>query len=68
MLKFRRPRIMMRPIAGPRPSSKPDRWWHGYGREPQPSDLLDDPIVQVLMSRDQVRREDLEAIARLHSG
>ncbi len=68
MLKFKRPRIMMRRLAGPQASSTPHRWSHGSESEPQLSEVLDDPIIQVLMSRDQVLREDIEAIARLQSG
>ncbi|NDW07126.1 hypothetical protein [Jiella pacifica] len=68
MLRFKRPRILMRRVAGPRASSTPDRWSRGPENEPQLSDVLGDPVVQVLMSRDQVLHEDIEAIARLQTG
>lgn len=68
MLKFKRPRILMRRVSAPRVSSTPGRWSHGSETEPQLSDILDDPIEQVVMNRDQVRREDIEAAARLQTG
>ena len=45
-----------------------NRWHDGLCAEPDLADMLDDPIVRILMSRDRVRREDIEEIALRHRG
>lgn len=38
-----------------------NRWFSG-NREPSLAEVLDDPIVHLVMERDRVRREDLIAL------
>ena len=45
-----------------------NRWLDGTRGEPELADMLDDPVVRILMARDRVRREDIEAIAIRHRG
>ncbi|MEL6963354.1 MAG: hypothetical protein AAFO01_11390 [Pseudomonadota bacterium] len=39
-----------------------DKPWHEPGIEPALNDMLDDPIVQRLMNRDGVHRDDVERL------
>ena len=40
-------------------------WWQSpYRSEPSVAEMLDDPIVHLVMARDCVRREDVSALMR----
>ncbi|MDX1731614.1 MAG: hypothetical protein R3184_10790 [Aurantimonas coralicida] len=43
------------------------RWLDGWKGEPMLAEMLDDPIVQILMSHDRVSREEIETIASRHA-
>lgn len=42
--------------------TNPDKPWHEPGIEPHLKDMLDDPIIQSVMKRDGVKREDVEKL------
>lgn len=42
-----------------------DKPWHEPGIEPALNDMLDDPVVQLLMQRDGVGRSDVERLIDL---
>ncbi|MEF2551290.1 hypothetical protein VQ042_07910 [Aurantimonas sp. A2-1-M11] len=44
-----------------------NRWLNGWKGEPGLAEILDDPIVQILMSHDRVSREEIETIASRHA-
>ena len=44
-----------------------NRWLDGWKGEPMLAEMLDDPIVQILMSHDRVSREEIETIASRHA-
>ena len=39
-----------------------DRWWRRLDGEPTLQELLDDPVIEAIMARDGVRRDELVSL------